>query len=217
MISARHPTDELIESLVSKLRPVPRAAVGLRLAFGVTAGVAVSVLLLFLLIGARPDLGVIIQSARFWAKASYMLATAGVALLVAARLARPGSNKGNLWIVAFPILAYLPVGIWELAHTDPSQWVSLLLGYGWRLCTWLILMLSVPIYAGLWWAYRSFAPTRIEAAGAVTGLCASAIAAVVYCLHCPTDTAIFALTWYTLAFAIASSVGAVLGRRLLRW
>jgi len=80
-----------------------------------------------------------------------------------------------------------------------------------------VLILSIPIYGGLWWAFRSFAPTQMGATGAVTGLCASAIAAVVYCLHCPSDTAVFALVWYTLAFAIAAILGSIFGRRLLHW
>jgi len=146
-----------------------------------------------------------------------MLAMAGISLLVAARLARPDSNVNFMWLLPIPLLVYLPAAILELVRTGPAAWVPLLLGYGWQLCTWLILLLSIPIYVGLWWAFRSFAPTRMEAAGAVTGLCASAIAGVVYCLHCPTDTAVFALTWYTLAFAIAAIFGRLLGRRVLHW
>jgi len=217
MIAARRPTDQLVQSLVSDLRPVPRAAIVLRLAIGATVGAATSVFLLMLLIGSRPDLAMVIQSTRFWSKACYMLATAGISLLVAARLARPGSNTRLMWLLPIPLLVYLPAAILELIRTEPTNWVPLLLGYGWQLCTWLVLILSIPIYIGLWWAFRSFAPTRMEAAGAVTGLCASAIAGVVYCLHCPTDTAVFALTWYTLAFAIAAMVGRLLGHRLLHW
>jgi len=217
MIAARRPTDQLVQSLVSDLRPVPRAAIVLRLAIGATVGAATSVFLLMLLIGSRPDLAMVIQSTRFWSKAGYMLATAGISLLVAARLARPGSNTRLMWLLPIPLLVYLPAAILELIRTEPTNWMPLLLGYGWQLCTWLVLILSIPIYIGLWWAFRSFAPTRMEAAGAVTGLCASAIAGVVYCLHCPTDTAVFALTWYTLAFAIAAMVGRLLGHRLLHW
>src|SRR5262249_26339618 len=116
-----------------------------------------------------------------------------------------------------PLLLYLPAVVFELVNTVPSQWKFLLLGHGWQLCTWLVLILSVPIYVGLWWAFRSFAPTRMEAAGTVTGLCAAAIASVVYCLHCPTDSAVFALVWYTLAFVIAAILGRAFGERLLRW
>jgi hypothetical protein len=217
MIAARRPTDELVHSLVADLRPVPPSAVALRLALGATAGAVISVLLLVMLVGSRPDLAAVVHSSRFWSKAGYMLATAGISLLVAGRLARPGSNVNFMWLLPIPLLVYLPAAILELVRTEPADWAPLLLGSGWQLCTWLVLLLSIPIYVGLWWAFRSFAPTRMEAAGAVTGLCASAIAGVVYCLHCPSDTAVFALTWYTLAFAIAAISGRLLGRRLLHW
>ncbi|MCL6741434.1 DUF1109 domain-containing protein [Sphingomonas sp. RB56-2] len=217
MTSVQRPTDELVQSLVSGLRPVPRAAVALRLALGATAGAAISVVLLISIVGMRPDLGVVVNSVRFWSKASYMIVTAGISLLVAARLARPGSSTNILWLLPIPLLIYLPAATFELVRTTPADRMALVLGHGWQLCTWLVLALSIPIYAGLWWAFQSFAPTRMEATGAVTGLCASAIAGVIYCLHCPTDTAVFALVWYTLAFAVAAIVGRRFGPRLLHW
>ena len=217
MIAARRPTEELVQSLVSDLRPVPRAAVAARLVVGAAAGAAISVVLLLLLIGSRPDLSEVAHSARFWSKAAYMVATAGISLIVVARLAQPGSNPNILWLLPVPLLVYLPAALLELVRAEPGNWTPLLLGHGWQLCTWLVLLLSIPIYAGLWWAFRSFAPTRMEAAGAVTGICAAAISGVVYLLHCPTDTAVFALTWYTLAFAVAAILGRLFGRRLLHW
>jgi hypothetical protein len=202
---------------VLELRPVRSSTVALRLAAGVAAGAAVSVVLLILLVGARPDLDLMLQSERFWSKAGYLIATAGVSLYAAARLARPASGSKVTWLLCVPFVAFVPVVVAELARTDPSQWGGLLLGYGWQLCTWVVLILSLPIYLGLWWAFRSFAPTRTEAAGAVTGLSASAIAGVVYCLHCPTDTAVFAFVWYSLAFGLAAIAGRMLGPRLLHW
>lgn len=216
-LSAGRSTDDLIEEIVGDLQPVSRSAMARRLSVGVVTGAAVSVLLLIVLLGARPNLGQVLDSASFWSKAAFTLTTAAMSLFVAARLGRPDSRTSLLWILPVPFLMYLPVGIWELARTDPSQWLPLLLGHGWRQCTWLVLFLSLPIYGGLWWSFRSFAPTHIEAAGAVAGLSASAVSALVYCIHCPTDTAVFALVWYTLAFALASLAGAIFGRRALRW
>jgi len=217
LIEAHPATDDLVNSLVGQLRPVRRNVVPLRLALAVIAGGAVALIILLALIGARTDLVSVLGSRAFLSKTSYILATAGVSLLAASRLARPGSGTKVLWILPIPLLLYLPVGIWELARTDSSEWLAMLLGHGWQLCTWLVLFLSVPIFLALWWAFRKFAPTNVEAAGAVAGLSAGAIASVVYCLHCPTDTAVFALVWYTLAFGIAAIIGSVTGRYLLRW
>ena len=217
MIEVHPATDDLVNSLVGQLKPVPRNVIPLRLAMSVVAGGVVALILLLFAIGARPDLIAVLGSRAFLSKAAYMFATAGVSLFAVSRLARPGSDTKVLWILPIPFLLYLPVGIWELARTDSSEWLAMLMGHGWQLCTWLVLFLTLPIFVAFWWAFRKFAPTNVEAAGAVAGLSASAIASVIYCLHCPTDTAVFALVWYTLAFGIAAMLGGVIGRYLLRW
>ena len=80
-----------------------------------------------------------------------------------------------------------------------------------------LVALSIPIFAGLLWSFRRLAPTHFRAAGAAAGLSAGGWAATIYCLHCPEVSAIFVLTWYTLGIALAASVGALMGPRLLRW
>jgi hypothetical protein len=210
-------TDHLIDAMVNDLRPVPRSAMARRLAAGLTAGALASAALLLLGIGARPDLGLVFGSAGFWAKLAFALATAAVSVHAAARLGRPDARIHGLWLLPVPFLLYLPVGISELAATPTSQWLPLLLGQGWRQCTWLVLLLSLPVYSGLWWAFRKFAPTHEQATGAVAGLSSAAVSAGIYCLHCPTDTAVFALVWYTLAFGTAALLGGLAGQKSLRW
>jgi len=210
-------TDRLIDSLVVELRPVAPFTVPARLTSGALVGAIVAMVLLFVFLGARPDLPLVAGTAAFWMKVAYTVATAAAALFVASRIARPGAPPSVVWILVVPVLLYLPVGIWELASTNPSDWGAMLLGHGWRHCTWIVVALSVPIYLGLWWAFKRLAPTQLALAGAVAGLCSAAVSAVVYCIHCPTDTAVFALAWYTLAFGIASGLGALAGTKLLRW
>jgi len=171
-----------------------------RLAAGLIAGALASAALLLLGIGARPDLGLVFGSAGFWAKLAFALATAAVSVHAAARLGRPDARIHGLWLLPVPFLLYLPVGISELAANPTSQWLPLLLGQGWRQCTWLVLLLSLPVYSGLWWAFRKFAPTHEQATGAVAGLSSAAVSAGIYCLHCPTDTAVFALVFTAVAF-----------------
>jgi hypothetical protein len=210
-------TDDLIFAMVNDLRPIPRSAMARRLAAGLAAGTLASAVLLIAGMGARPDLGAVFGAAGFWAKLAFALATAAVSVHAAARLGRPDARMNGLWLLPVPFLLYLPVGIWELAATPTSQWLPLLLGQGWRQCTWLVLLLSLPVYSGLWWAFRKFAPTHEQATGAVAGLSAAAVSAGIYCLHCPTDAAVFALVWYTLAFGAAALLGAIAGQKLLRW
>ena len=68
----------------------------------------------------------------------------------------------------------------------------------------------MPIFAGLLWSFRRFAPTRLRAAGAAAGLAAGALAATLYCLHCPEVSAIFVLTWYSLGIGLATGASALL-------
>jgi hypothetical protein len=46
---------------------------------------------------------------------------------------------------------------------------------------------------------------------------AAALAATVYAAHCTDDSPLFVATWYSLAIAFVTVVGAVIGSRVLRW
>ncbi|NJO33150.1 MAG: DUF1109 family protein, partial [Rhodospirillales bacterium] len=54
-------------------------------------------------------------------------------------------------------------------------------------------------------------------AGAVAGLLASGLSAALYATHCPDDSPLFVAVWYTLAVGAVVVVGALAGRRVLRW
>ena len=60
-------------------------------------------------------------------------------------------------------------------------------------------------------------PRMTEVAGAVAGLLSAGLAATVYASHCTDDSPLFVATWYTLATAIVASVGALMGKRALRY
>ena len=104
-----------------------------------------------------------------------------------------------------------------MARVPPSHWLAMWLGLSWKVCSALVFLLSLPIFAGLLWSYRAMAPTRLRLAGATAGFAAGAWSATIYCLHCPEVSAIFVLTWYTLGIALAALLGALVGPRLMRW
>lgn len=211
-------TDQLIADLAADVRPVRRAAVARRLAVGVAAGVAVSLLLIAAKLGFRPDLDRAMLGASFWMKWGYTLSLAIGAIVATAQLARPDARRLRwLWLMAIPVTLLAGVGLLELARTPPGEWLAMWLGHSWKRCPWLVLMLAAPIFVGLLWSFRRLAPTRLRAAGATAGLAAGAFAATVYCLHCPEVSAIFVLTWYSLGIGLAAAAGALLGPRLLRW
>ena len=78
-------------------------------------------------------------------------------------------------------------------------------------------MLSLPVFAGVFWAIKGLAPTRLALTGAAAGLLAGAVGAFVYAFHCPETAAPFLGIWYVAGIAIPVLTGAVLGRRLLHW
>ena len=211
-------TDDLIRSLAANVPPVPRHAVGRRLALGIGVGGLVTLAAIALLLGFRPNIRGAMHGFAFWMKAAYTLSMAVAAGAIVARLARPDRPLGRLpWLLACPIVLLAAVGATEMAQAPRSHWLAMWLGATWRICPWLVLLLSIPIFVGLLWSFRRLAATRLRLAGAAAGLCAGASAAVIYCLHCPEVSAIFVLTWYTLGMALAAAAGAFVGPRLMRW
>lgn len=218
MMARKMDTEQLIESLVRDVPVVPRQAVGRRLAIGIVGGGIVTTALVAMVLGIRPDLSVAMHGFAFWMKWVYTLSLAIAAMAATARLARPtGQSLRGLWLLAVPVLLLAGIGIAELAETPTRDWLAMWLGESWSICPWLVLTLSLPIFAGLLWSFRRLAPTRLRAAGATAGLAAGAWAATIYCLHCPEVSALFVLTWYSLGIMLAASLGALIGPRLMRW
>ena len=211
-------TEELIRTLARDVKPVSRRAIERRIAVGITAGAVITVLLIAALLGFRPDLDLAMRGFPFWMKWGYTISLGIGAVIVTTSLARPDArNLRWLWLLSAPILLLVGIGVAEIVNAPADTLLAMWLGGSWDKCPWLVLMLSIPIFVGLLWSFRRFAPTRLRAAGAAAGLTAGAWAATLYCLHCPEVSAIFVLTWYSLGIALATGLGALLGPRVLRW
>ena len=211
-------TEQLIASLSADVPRVSRHALARRIGFGIVGGTLVAMLVMAVVLGVRPDLQLAIQGFAFWMKWTYSVSLGIGAVYAVSRLARPvPASLRGLWLLAIPVLVLAGIGIGELASTPSQEWLAMWLSKSWMVCPWLVLALSVPIFAGLLWSFRKLAPTRLRAAGAVAGLAAGAWAATVYCLHCPEVSALFVLTWYSLGILLAVGAGALIGPRLMRW
>lgn len=210
-------SEQLIDRLCADLRPA-RHVVARRLAGGAGAGLAVSALLLLLLLGPRPDLALAAATPMFWVKAGYAFALAAVGFWAAERAARPaGKAEPRLrWLLA-PLGIVALLAVLQLMAAPPPMQRTLVLGGSAAVCPWLIMLLSVAPFAGLTWAMRGLAPTRLRLAGAVAGLAAGGTGAFVYAVHCTELGAPFLTLWYTLGIAAVALVGALVGPRLLRW
>jgi len=210
-------TDDLIAALSGELVPSRRGAVLRPLMLGLVAGVAASFLALLATLHLRADLARSMAGPDFWIKFTYSVALMLLGLWLVERMSRPGARASRPgWMLSIPVALLALAAVLQMSApgADPQ---ALMMGHTARHCSAVILMLSVPIFAGVFWAMRRLAPTELTMAGAGAGFLSGAASAAVYCLHCPEAAAPFILIWYTLAILVAAAIGAVIGRWALRW
>lgn len=210
-------TADLIDLLACDASAIPPGVANRRLLAALAAGGLVTFAIVALVLHCQPLLAAAQQS-WFWMKTVYTgLLTVSGALIVR-RLAVPGARLGSAPLAAMLVVAaMLALGAGQIVIAPPAARLTLWLGQTWKICSPLILLLALPIYACLVVAIRRLAPTRLARTGAAAGFAAGALAATLYGLHCPEQAAAFVASWYTLGIGAATALGAVTGRRLLRW
>jgi hypothetical protein len=168
--------------------------------------------------GVRPDIAEAARTVRFDLKIVQALLLAATAVALVLRLAQPGASTGlqKAVLAAAPILLVIAV-ITELVVVPASQWQAKLVGSNSLICLTAIPLLSLPLLAAVLLALRQGAPTSRGAAGAAAGLVAGGLAAALYATQCIDDSPLFVAVWYTIAIGVVTVLGAVLGKRLLRW
>ena len=211
-------TDNLIESLVEGLTPVPRGTVRNRLGRNIGFGVAVSAIAMVVTMGARPDLAGAVATATFWIKFAFtgLLALSGA--IAVERLAHPDGSARRAGLLGGVIaLAMLGLAVDQLLASAPADYRRLIMGSSASSCPWLIVLLAAPILALGLWTMRGMAPTRLTLAGAAVGLLAGSASAWVYAFSCDESALPFVAIWYGLGIAATTLTGAALGRSSLRW
>lgn len=210
-------TDDLIASLSDHLVPAPRRMVARRLGLGLALGMAGTFAVLLLTLRLHPHLGHMMHGPAFWMKFTYTAALTVLGLWLVERQSRAGADaRMPAWLLLVPVVLLAVAAAVQLSAPD-ADWWAMTLGHTARVCSMLILILSLPIFVGVFLAMRALAPTRLTLAGACAGLLAGAASATLYGLHCPEVAAPFILVWYSLGIALATGIGAVIGRWALRW
>lgn len=211
-------TDELIARLSADAAPPPMAAPARMLVLGTAAGMLASFLVMLGWLGLRPDLAAAAATAPFWMKFGYTALLAAATFWLAERLARPGA-RATLPAAVLGILVLLMAGMAaaKLMTAPADMRMHLMLGSSADVCPWRIIALSLPVFAGTFWALRRLAPTRLIVAGAAAGLLAGAAGAWIYAFHCDESAAPFVAIFYTFGIAVVGAIGGALGRLLLRW
>lgn len=209
-------TNELVRSLAAdhdwRARPV-----GMVLAIALALALPVTAVMFMMGLGMRPDIRPAMGNPFFMLKFVVTLALVAASVALAARLVRPGTTVRNMaWLLAIPILL-LAAGIAaDLALPQTSAWTTRLIGRNALVCLTAIPALSLPLLIAALIGLRHGAATRPMLTGAVAGLVAGGIAATFYASHCTDDSPLFVATWYPLALALVTLIGALAGRWVLR-
>jgi hypothetical protein len=211
-------TDDLVTALARDVQPAATHAVARKLAFGLALGAAVSAAVMVLWLGVRPDFMQAMMTGPFWMKFAFALSVAGFGFGLIDRLARPDGEGGlfGLMILA-PLAAMTALAVYQLSGAPEELRMKMMMGGSYQVCARNIVILSSPIFLGLFWALRALAPTRLTLAGAVAGVLAGAAGTFIYAFHCTESAAPFVVIWYTLGIVAVGVAGASLGRFLLRW
>lgn len=188
------------------------------LAIALLVAAPFSFAMFFMELGLRPDLMTAMRNPFFDLKFLVTLAVALPAMAIAIHLSRPEvSLRGRAWLLLIP-LGLLGIGIAsEMMTPQRLPMMTRLVGSNSLTCLTAIPLLSLPLLAAALIGLRHGAPTRPALAGAFAGLLSAGLAATLYASHCIDDSPLFVATWYTLAIALVTAVGAVAGARVLRF
>lgn len=214
-------TDRLIDMLSANLEPVSRRQLEKTLILAIVTGGVAAFGLMLATVGPRPDLYSTAHLEWSAVKALFALSVIGAAAPFLARSMRPGLESGTHWVlVFFPFVAAITAALAMLILGSPQAQRAMLLGatpLSPARCFLCILFFAAIPLAGLIWALREGAPTRLKVCGAIAGVVAGGIGAATYALACTSDTIPFIAIWYGAAIAICAVVGAQLGPWFLRW
>jgi hypothetical protein len=210
-------TDQLIRSLAAdslhRARPV-----GFVLTLALLAAAPVSVVMFFAGLGFRPDVMTAMHNPFFDFKFVVTVALASSAIAVSLHLSRPEALlQGWAWLLLIPA-GLLAIGIGsEMMMPQRLPVMTRLVGSNSKVCLTAIPLMSLPLLAAALIGLRHGAPARPAIAGAIAGLLSAGLAATLYASHCTDDSPLFVATWYTIATALVTAIGALAGSRVLRF
>lgn len=211
-------TDDLIAALASDVEPMPPNKVGRTIGLGLAVGAVVSAAVMVLWLGVRADLMHAMMTGPFWMKFAYALSVAVLGFGLIDRLARPDGQGGVFGaLILAPLGVMVALAVYQLVGAPEDLRMRMMLGGSYQVCARNIVILSTPIFFGLFWALRLLAPTRLTWTGAVAGVLAGAAGTFIYAFHCNESAAPFVAIWYTIGIAAVGALGALLGRLTLRW
>lgn len=211
-------TEDIIEKLVSNLKPVPAFALKRRFAIAALSALGVSLVLMLAILGPRSDMNDAVTEPGFWVKSAYNALLALTAFFAVIRLSRPDGERGYVFVwhtlifVAMAVTAFV-----QLGFAVPGTYRTLILGSSALHCPFLIVGFASPVFLANFAVLRRSAPADPTLAGFVAGVAAGAAGAWVYSWFCTENGMAFVLIWYSLGILLTGIIGSIAGSRLLRW
>ena len=126
-------TETLISLLSTDVAPADTGMSRRSFARALLLGGIGAFVLMLAVYGLRPDLPVVSRTPLFWARFAFPATLAPCALFLAARLSRPGTTVGALWVIsAAPVLVVWSAAAVVLCLASPDARISLVMGQTWR-------------------------------------------------------------------------------------
>ncbi len=211
-------SERLVEMLSARLTPVRVRRLSHDALLLAAIG-AVELLLLLLLVGARPDLATAITRPFFWWKLAAMGVPTAIALTATLRSFDPTrSPRPGLRGAAIAVAVALALG-WLLDATHRSgttiagrmQWHE-----GMRCMAWMA-MLALPMIAALGALMRRSAPTDPAGTARAAGTAGAAWGAFVFAFACPHDDPLYVAIWYLAGCSLVAVAARWLLAPVARW
>jgi hypothetical protein len=125
--------------------------------------------------------------------------------------------RGYGWLFVIPA-GLLAAGIGgEMMLPQRLPMMTRLVGDNSKICMTAIPVMSLPLLIAALIGLRHGAPTRPAVSGAIAGMLSAGLAATFYASHCTDDSPLFVATWYSIATAMVTVVGALVGSKVLRF
>lgn len=168
-------------------------------------------------LGPRADIAAAFETVRFDFKLVVVAMLAASALVLLLRVARPDADWRNGILLALAPVTLLAGVALELVMLPGADWAAAATGVNALVCLTFIPLIGLGPLALFIGFLRKGAPVRPVLAGAIAGVAAGGLAALLYALHCTDDSPLFVAIWYTIAIAILAGLGALAGRLAVRW
>jgi hypothetical protein len=211
--------DEVVERLVSSLRPVRRRSIlGDLVIFGCVC--AVELVLFFGLGAMRADMPAAMEQPSFWWKLTSLGVLAAVGAAVSILSFDPVvSPRRGLHLLAVIVVLCLASG-WAIDALQGGGLQEFARRIDWRdglQCAGKMALLSVPAVIGLGLLMRRGAPTDTVGTSVSVGITAAAWGAFVFVFACPYDDPLYIAVWYAVGCGMITLFSRFALPRLTHW